>query len=246
MTAGDASAGFFGKVTTHGDFVSRRLPAAFLRCWDMWLQERLHGSRNALGADWLDRYLSSPVWRFALASEICDASAWAGLLMPSVDRVGRHFPLTIAAGTVGSPGRSGYEPLLDWLQTSKPWYDHLESFALSTLRDGFALDAFDRAVCAVKPLPTTASVDVCTATMSGDGLWLPLAGLDHVSHQLPGIHQWLAGFALAGQSLWWSDGSARVRPAILLCKGLPSQAQFTAMLAGTGWPGDRAIEEISA
>lgn len=228
MQAPEQHAGFYGKVTTHGDFVSRRLPAAFVDRWDHWLQQRLQGSRAELGSEWLDTYLGCPLWRFALARGICDANAWAGVWMPSVDRVGRHFPLTITAATAAG---SLQEPLLDWLQASA-WYDHLESLALSTLQDGFVLDVFDHAVRAIEPLPDVASPTSYDTVAGMDGMWLPVAGIDQISGSIPGIHERIAAGALAGHSLWWSDGSARVDPAILMCKALPSQAQFTAMLAG--------------
>jgi type VI secretion system protein ImpM len=89
--------GWFGKMPALGDFVSRRLPDAFIHGWDEWLQRSLVAARAELGADWLARYLVAPVRRFWLAPGVLDDSAWVGVLMPSVDSVGRHFPLTIAA-----------------------------------------------------------------------------------------------------------------------------------------------------
>ena len=91
-----ADPGFFGKLPGQGDFVTRRLPSEFLRVWDPWLQTSLTESREALGDGWLDAYLTSPIWQFVLTGGIAGQTPWAGLLMPSVDRVGRYFPLTVA------------------------------------------------------------------------------------------------------------------------------------------------------
>ena len=88
--------GFYGKVPVLGDFVSQRLPISFIKNWDTWLQNGLSASQQELGDDWLDIYLTSPIWRFALRPGVCGADACAGILMPSVDRVGRYFPLTLA------------------------------------------------------------------------------------------------------------------------------------------------------
>jgi len=44
---------------------------------------------------WLEAYLTSPVWRFVLSPGICGDGAYGGVMVPSVDRVGRYFPLTI-------------------------------------------------------------------------------------------------------------------------------------------------------
>ena len=55
----ESPTGFFGKLVSHGDFVSRRLPESFMQVWDSWLQHGLLASREALGATWLETYLTS-------------------------------------------------------------------------------------------------------------------------------------------------------------------------------------------
>jgi type VI secretion system protein ImpM len=229
----DASAGFFGKVTSNGDFVSRRLPASFKQPWDEWLQHGMQGSRSALGDAWLDTYLSSPIWRFALAPGVCDANSWAGILMPSVDRVGRHFPLTIAAGVEGDVA------LLDWVENAASWYDRLEELALESLREDFSLDALDAALLQTAP-PSQAANSVQNRS---PGIRLPIAGLASLPDAMPGIIRQIAGAALAGHGLWWTEGSTQVEPSLLMCKGLPAHLSVTAMLDGQwaqgGWqPGN--------
>ena len=92
-----ADAGLFGKLPARGDFVQLGLPGSFVRPWDAWLQRAMAASQQRMGEAWLPAFLESPVWRFALPGGMCGASAVLGLLMPSVDRVGRYFPLTLAA-----------------------------------------------------------------------------------------------------------------------------------------------------
>lgn len=216
-----ATAGFFGKVVSHGDFVSRRLPPALVGVWDAWLQAGLQASRDLLGARWLEVYLTSPVWRFALAPGACDEHAWAGVLMPSVDRVGRHFPLTIAAGAPGGAA------LPDWLTGGQAWYAQAEALALSTLQEGFVLDRFDSAVQALAPLP-----DAPLTGRAGGADWLvALPSFD----ALAGLAPQITAAALRGHSLWWTEGSAEVAPVLLMCRGLPAPETFCGMLAGA-WP----------
>lgn len=93
--------GFFGKVRTHGDFVSRRLPAEFLTSWDEGLQEGMVLARQRFEAQWLSLYLNAPVWCFAWGPHVYGPTAWAGVLMSGVDRVGRYFPFTIAQAFEG-------------------------------------------------------------------------------------------------------------------------------------------------
>jgi type VI secretion system protein ImpM len=93
----DAAIGFHGKIPARGDFVQAGLPRAFTDPWDGWMQRMVAASRAALGEAWLPAWLEMAVWRFALSSGICGPGAVIGLWMPSVDRVGRYFPLTLAA-----------------------------------------------------------------------------------------------------------------------------------------------------
>ncbi len=85
------SPGIFGKLPWLGDFVTRRLPHSFVEPWDDWLQRGMAATREALGDGWLDSFLTAPVWRFLLPAGSA-GPAMAGVLMPSVDRVGRYFP----------------------------------------------------------------------------------------------------------------------------------------------------------
>ena len=93
----DAAIGFCGKIPARGDFVRAGLPLAFADPWDRWMERMLRASRSALDAEWLPAWLEAPVWRFALTPGACGPDAVIGLWMPSVDRVGRYYPLTIAA-----------------------------------------------------------------------------------------------------------------------------------------------------
>ncbi len=119
------SPGFHGKTPALGDFVTRRIPAGFLQSWDAWLQSLVRASRDRLGADWLPAWLEAPVWHFGLGAELAGPEPWFGVLIPSVDRVGRYFPFTI----LGASGEGGMA-LEDWALLA-------ERLALGALEDGF-------------------------------------------------------------------------------------------------------------
>lgn len=95
--------GWFGKLPGMGDFAHRRLPESFRTVWDAWLQRGLARLRDR-HADWMQRYLEAPVWCFALGPRVVGERAWIGVLMPSVDGVGRYFPFTLAVELDGSVG----------------------------------------------------------------------------------------------------------------------------------------------
>lgn len=92
-----AAFGAFGKIPALGDFFRLNLPQGFVQAWDTWIQTALVEGRFQCGAAWTDRYMTAPIWRFALAPGYAGPEAVAGVMMPSVDRVGRQFPLTLAA-----------------------------------------------------------------------------------------------------------------------------------------------------
>lgn len=92
-----AAVGFCGKLPARGDFVCAGLPRHFVEPWHDWMQRVLAASRQTLGEDWAAAWNEAPIWRFALSPGVCGADAVLGLWMPSVDRIGRHFPLSFAA-----------------------------------------------------------------------------------------------------------------------------------------------------
>lgn len=211
--------GFFGKLPSHGDFVGRRLPPAVRDCFDRWVQAGLLQSRIALGEAWLPTWLSSPVWRFVAAPGVCGEQAWAGVIMPSHDRVGRCFPLLLAAGSDGTP------LLRDCLTLHDAWFARLESLALSTLADDFALDTFDAALMAQGGAPP--------ANFLADAHAAPAAGIVEAlgAGEPPALG--------AGRSAWWTEGSLQVAPCLATCRGLPAPMAFAALLNGRwtrhGW-----------
>jgi type VI secretion system protein ImpM len=107
------SSGFYGKIPARGDFVRSGLPRAFIDAWDFWLQRMMAESRLLLAESWLPAWMEAPVWRFHLAAGLCGPGAALGVFMPSVDRAGRHFPLTLAA--VASDAAETLPASLGWL-----------------------------------------------------------------------------------------------------------------------------------
>jgi type VI secretion system protein ImpM len=136
--------GFYGKLPCRGDFLQRRVPGEFVDPWHAWLQECLTESRRQLRERWLDAYLVSPVWRFVLAGGLCGARTYAGVLLPSVDRVGRYFPLTIVAGW-----EVALSPFV-LAGSQDSWFELVQALALEALEAPLLdLDDFDRRVAAM-------------------------------------------------------------------------------------------------
>ena len=95
--------GFYGKLPAHGDFIRFRADAGFVLAWDGWLQQCFAASREQLGAGWDEAYQNAPIWRFCFGAGLCGPDAIVGVMMPSQDRVGRMFPLTVFQKRGGTP-----------------------------------------------------------------------------------------------------------------------------------------------
>ncbi|VXB13803.1 conserved hypothetical protein [Burkholderia sp. 8Y] len=158
------AAGCFGKVRSNGDFVMRRLPASFVGPWDVMLQAGLLASRDALGSAWLDAYLNAPLWCFALGGGVVGGAVWAGVLMPSVDRAGRHFPLTIAA-PLSADACAG------WLPRAGGWFARCRELALSTLLPDARLADFDAGLIALSETSGEGDVPPGAAGTEGVCAW---------------------------------------------------------------------------
>ncbi len=243
MTETSTEVGFYGKLPFKGDFLQRRAPQEFVDGWDAWLQECMHASRRKLGDAWLDAYLTGPVWRFALDAGVCGSAAYAGIVVPSVDRVGRYFPLTVVARL--ADGCS----LLD-VACADGWFDAAERLVLSALEaEDLDIDAFEEQVAALRePLaPVTLARSPSLTGLIGASpfprdsqCWhVPLDAASGLQHALNAVAYRELSRALQPLALWWTDGSAALGPAWLTTRGLPAAEAFAAMLTGewtgSGW-----------
>lgn len=238
MTVMQLEPGFYGKLPMLGDFISRRLPRDFLNPWDHWLQSSISASREELGDNWLNSYISSPIWRFVLSQGVCGPSAWAGILMPSVDKVGRYFPLTVAAKIM----KEGYLP--DLFCSSAGWFEHLEAAALSGLEDSLDTEEFDRLVQNLPAVPEVSAIQTGalqeTQHQSGkNAFYLTLDHPDQMSEAFTGLSEVLLDQSMRGYSLWSTLGSDEQTSALLVCEGMPPLSAFSGLLTGIvgerGW-----------
>lgn len=84
----------FGKIPAHGDFIARGLSPAMQTALDDWLSAGLAAARDRY-ADFEERYRLAAPWHFV---DVDADGAWSGgALCPSVDAVGRRFPILVAA-----------------------------------------------------------------------------------------------------------------------------------------------------
>lgn len=233
MSAVDSSTvGFFGKVPALGDFVSRRLPRQFIEPWDQWMQASMRASQEMLGDSWMSLFLVSPIWRFALSPGICGTSAWAGVVMPSVDRVGRYYPLTLAQAIDKDVIARLFLPDSDW-------FSRLEEAALSVLSEPFDLDNFDQhllnLVVADNVSPRQFQVQngqVLNSSTTKQVYRFDLDNLNQAGLLFPQLTQNLLDRFLPCYSLWATHGAQHSRPSFLCVENLPPVDTYADFLKG--------------
>ena len=222
-----AACGWFGKIASLGDFSARRLPQAFVQRCDDWLSRGVQTSRQQLGEHWLNTYLSAPIWRFAWSPGIAGPTWWMGVLMPSVDSVGRYFPLIVAQASTLAPDSGQDQTAL------QRWMDHVAHAAMSTLQPGFNIDAFEA------QLMSAPAWQACPP-LGGPSLHR-LVGRDrYVGPPQSPLSHWLEGVAAQslhqqtqGQSLWWLPDSGHGSGSLSMGPGLPGADHFIELLQGS-------------
>jgi type VI secretion system protein ImpM len=215
---------WYGKLSSLGDFASRRLPADDLQWLDDWLSHSVRSSQQQLGAQWMTVYLSAPVWRFVWGPGVMGPTWWCGVMMPSCDNVGRYFPLLVLQA------RTSITMDVAGMAHLDRWWAHLIDAAQHTLQEGASVQAFEQALLAAPawpatgtpwpavdaqqarrqcPVPQTSTLDLSLALLTG-----------HVQQRLH------------GHSLWWAMAAGDAPGAVVTLPGLPPPAAFASLLRG--------------
>jgi type VI secretion system protein ImpM len=228
LSAGAADApGWYGKLSSLGDFASRRLSPEWVRHCDDWLARSVAASHQVLGSRWLEVYLAAPVWRFAWAPTVVDAHWWFGVMMPSCDNVGRYFPLLVAQRRDRPPtDRVGFDHLDLWWAT-------VARAALQTLGEPSTVDGFEAELQQAPPWPSAGPVMVPQQRQA-----TPVHERFAVARNAS-LGQLLHGLAiselhgrLAGCSFWWPMSDAHREASFSTARGLPEPQRFADLLTG--------------
>lgn len=188
----------------------------------MWLQRSLTHSQAELGAAWLDAYLTAPIWRFVLGERILDGGPWVGVMVASVDRVGRYFPLTLCASV----------PTLDLSAgTLSDWQRSLDDVVRAALDPACAVDVFDAALQShvwdcMRPDDEGAGLGKAILRGETFARFESATGIGQVMDELASSAQ---ARMLATHSLWWCEDTEG-RAGGFVCHGMPNGAVYSRML----------------
>ncbi len=234
LVSTDVPLGLYGKLPSYGDFVHRNLPAKFITTWDEWLQLFVASSQEQIGERWLDIYLTSPIWRFVLSAGVIDENNWAGIVLPSVDQVGRYYPFTIAV-----PLNNDINPL-EFMSANGRWFAHIEELALQTLDGQFSLEELlEQANHQASMVPMAyrkTGQQLATSSQHIDFQFEEELPMNVYAHLLDSM----LSATLNSYSVWSTSGSENIPPCLFSVQGLPPAQQLPAMIDGNwahwGWP----------
>jgi len=218
--------GYLGKVPSLGDFVQDSVSKEFSEHWEQWLQAAIAVSKEQLGDNWQDNYLTGPVWHFALSPNIVGNKGVMGTLLPSMDAVGRHYPFTVASTLEVAP--------IEVLNSGVFSLEY-EDTVLKVLDSSVDLFTWRKEVA--KSISTlTEPKKQLSISPSNDknkeGEAFEFSG-DELSNDVlkDALHALL--YKKHGDySVWWTHGSCNIKPMMLVTSGLPPVNQVAAMLDG--------------
>jgi type VI secretion system protein ImpM len=207
-----------------------------------------------LGDGWLDTYLTSPAWRFAFGAGACGDAPIVGVMVPSVDRVGRYFHLALVAELTDD-----VNPITATTEF-ETFFQSAEKIAIETLAaDTVDFDRFDARVVDLRGELESAN---CASVRLGSGADATLEEAGEPRWQIPMKSSEDVGLVLGDLAsnrlaalyrpivLWWTDGSAIVEPSCLVSRGLPAPHSFAALLDGAWkahqWRSIATLEDASS
>lgn len=213
--------GAYGKYPAKRDYIAVKLPRPVLQPLETWLATGMATSRDRLGRHWQEHYMVQPVWNFRLGKSLCGVEC-LGVMAPSVDGVGRTFPLAIlgfAASSAESVIAAGPEAD-DWL-----------ALACQRLMLALSDEPPREAEDLVAGLPDPARGPVVSEGIEplGKGYRVPWGegGQEQAESRIFAEH---AARASDHRSIWWCSGSAAVCAQTATFDGFPDPDFMVTMM----------------
>jgi len=214
--------GIFGKLPAKRDFISYNIPRPFLNAWESWLQAAVAESRHAMGDRWTGIFLTQPIQHFWCGPGVF-GQAVAGAIMPSVDGVGRYFPLSICAVETGD----GWPAPPDFGVLDN-WFAACDTALLGQLEDGAEFEAsriLDRVGLppAIVPTPSHQGEDPVHIWSEGSGTLQPAFAALYASDCVRLNSQ---------RGIWWTSGSETQPAQLITTRGLPQPSLWITFMTG--------------
>ena len=216
----------FGKVSPKRDFVAVHAPRRVLDVWEPWIQGGMSASRQSLGDDWQPVFLKAPIWRFWLGDELCGTTV-IGAFMPSLDGIGRYFPLTVFA--CADEGETIAPPELD---PQADWFTAAEDFLLSTLDHGITYEAISSTLEQLAIPANNGAAPPPEMIALPDRMVSAMGSEQSFSERFASMR--IAGHrnVYSSATFWWTIGGEGYPQFAVSGRRMPNPFLFTEMLTG--------------
>lgn len=219
--------GLYGKVPTKRDFIAISASREFLLAWEPWMQGGVSASTMRLGDGWKPAFLRAPIWRFWLGAGICGETV-VGAFMPSLDGIGRYFPLTLFARAE----RDAPIPPPE-IEPLEPWFERVEACLLSTLDERTTFEAILEGLQGLgMPSTESRSSTMASAQFLQDGTAVVDAAENGFVAAFRSARIAAHAQAYANASFWWTAGGEGFSPMTLSRRLMPNPFVFIGMITG--------------
>lgn len=203
-----------GKLPCRGDFIHHNLSASDFDSWHQWCQAGMAVSREQLKENWLDAWLTAPIWIFAITASDNFGKNKVGAWMPSIDAAGRHFPFIVVTEHTGDAWSS--------IRRST-WANPLKDHMLKVFDDNWDETSWQSALEEI--MPPSSEPDLLSIENSGDSKgWTFTPEISDSCLLANLLHS-------TGKHMFWQNsGSAFVKASTMITPGLLSASQFSALI----------------
>lgn len=214
----------YGKYPGKRDYIVVNLPQGVLQPLENWLRTALSVSREALGARWQEHYMVQPVWDFWLGSGVVGKDCM-GSIVPSVDGIGRPFPMVILAHAHAGGHRFALPDSLE----DDVWFAEVHRRLMLALSDTPPRDPGDL-VAGLQDPPPAGGGGQDGLQPSGHGFrWFwDGDGYEGAAARMRALHDHCRN---DGRTIWWTAGGSYVAPQSVSFEGMPDTDFMTQMMA---------------
>ncbi|MBT9373085.1 type VI secretion system-associated protein TagF [Rhizobium sp. CSW-27] len=214
--------GLFGKYPGKRDFLSLNLPKTVITTMEDWLQAAIVVSSQQLGPAWRDHYLVHPIWNFRIGAKVIGTDC-VGAMMPSVDGIGRYFPLSIIAWA-GDGAQ-----LAPFRDVAAEWVDDVHHRLLSALDDAPTADPstlLEGLTDLERPRGTQRLETIA-------GGWRIVSAEPTEQSAIAHLEELRFAEEEESLTLWWTKGSHLVPGQLVCFVGMPAPCFYVSMLGSS-------------
>ena len=219
------SLAWYGKLPSAADFVGRRMPHAMETDWDNWIRSGMDQLRHEGGTKWQERFVRCPIWFFMYPTQTQGVLA-AGAIAPSIDRVGRYYPITVMA--FSPPHTEGFT---DDAQVGR-FFSAVRSAVIDARRIPLTVEQMDERIGKLcSPFDASAPQDSLIFDILSNLEAAGVQGSDP-SISLPGL-DWRNLFSVgANTSVWWVSPTTQFRHELAVHHGPLHRPLFARLFKG--------------